>query len=285
MPYCPSEAEFPFEELEAVLNHRFEHRRLLFMAMTHVSCEVTFSNERLEWLGDAALDWMVTRYLYHTFTDAKWMTPGRITEARRAAVCNEAFGRLCVRWQFHKWLRISNAYLQQEISLYAMAVEREENAVVDNEHTDSGQTPDLHTLPPAPKALGDLFEAVAGALLIDVGFDLEAFSSCMMPLLRYHLDEHANPYNLPDNPISEFWHDFRLAGIPSTSLQFIFTDLPACDDTLLARYDSRCECKIIVGGRGEVAHGVGPTHPLARRQAMRNAVLYLRSEGWRDFMN
>ena len=60
----------PYEELQQVINYRFRSLGLLKQSLTHksaVAAEDTmglFSNERLEFLGDAVLNCLVTEYLY-----------------------------------------------------------------------------------------------------------------------------------------------------------------------------------------------------------------------------
>ena len=51
---------------------------------------MTASYEKLEFLGDAVLDYLVTCYIY-TNTDAD---PGRLTDIRSALVCNNMFASL-----------------------------------------------------------------------------------------------------------------------------------------------------------------------------------------------
>ena len=51
---------------------------------------MTASYEKLEFLGDAVLDYLVTCYIY-TNTDAD---PGRLTDIRSALVCNNMFSSL-----------------------------------------------------------------------------------------------------------------------------------------------------------------------------------------------
>lgn len=327
-PYVPSEAEYPYELIETILGHIFSHRRLLFMAMTHSSADPIYCNERLEWLGDAALDWLVTTHLFHNYTDHQWMTPARITEARQAAVSNDAFGKMCVHLGLPRYMRVDSAYLQVEIAGYSQALLAlsggggggggdEMNTETTDRYRGKEDQESPQLLPPAPKTLGDLFEAVAGAIFIDVGFCPERFKAIYLPLIQWYLDDHADPYRLPDNPISEFWHVFRSSGVQAHSIAFEyempseevcealkFTIGPTADqeDLMLpldatvvpkpislhdsptmARYDAATICKVVVHGRA-VAQGIGPNRPLARKEAMRAAVKHVRHSGWREFL-
>lgn len=78
-----------FGELENNLNVQFNDFSLLRRALTHRSYlnehpeEVLEDNERLEFLGDAVLDFIVGAYLYHRFPE---MDEGELTSLRAALV-------------------------------------------------------------------------------------------------------------------------------------------------------------------------------------------------------
>lgn len=78
-----------FSELENNLNVQFKDYSLLARALTHRSFlnehpdEALEDNERLEFLGDAVLDFIVGAYLYHRFPE---MDEGELTSLRAALV-------------------------------------------------------------------------------------------------------------------------------------------------------------------------------------------------------
>ena len=49
--------------------------------------------QRLEFLGDSVLDFLITRHLYETHSAAK---PGELSDMRSAIVSNESFARITV---------------------------------------------------------------------------------------------------------------------------------------------------------------------------------------------
>ena len=55
---------------------------------------------RLEFLGDAILDYVITR---HLFEDSKKHSSGVLTDLRSALVNNNIFAALAVKWNFHKY--------------------------------------------------------------------------------------------------------------------------------------------------------------------------------------
>ena len=82
------------KELEKTIGYSFRDSGLLLAALTHSSYANEMkgkipgikSNERLEFLGDAILEEIVTRYLYATYPDAG---EGELTRLRKSIVCEE----------------------------------------------------------------------------------------------------------------------------------------------------------------------------------------------------
>lgn len=82
------------KELENSIGYSFRDPGLLPAALTHSSYANEMkgkipgikSNERLEFLGDAILEEIVTRYLYATYPDAG---EGDLTRLRKSIVCEE----------------------------------------------------------------------------------------------------------------------------------------------------------------------------------------------------
>ena len=102
----------------------------------------------------------------------------------------------------------------------------------------------------APKCLGDLLEALAGALLIDCRFQDDIFFQVFTPFL--HSTSVHPGETIPEgiygvsNPIRTFLYTFSCFGIPRTSISLPIHDLlPA--DTLSHLTQSKCQ--ITVRGR------------------------------------
>ena len=263
LPSVPTEDKFAFDQLEALLNYRFRERRLLFIACTHVSVDPIFCNERLEWLGDAALDWLVTRHYWHGYGH---LTPAQLTETRQSAVNNNTFARIAVLSGLHPFLRIDATFLQLDIQQYVSDIEN----------------------PPkrdAPKCLGDLLEAIAGALLIDCRFEDDVFVQAFTPLLTPHIRPPTE--TIQDgimgvsNPIRTFLYTFSCFGIPRTSISFIYHDLLP-EDT--SSHLTQSKCQIIVKGR-LVAEAIGNTRAVAKRHASTCALEYIRTgDNWKQYL-
>jgi ribonuclease-3 len=92
-----------------VLGFEFENLDLLITALTHRSYvnehkkSVTEHNERLEFLGDAVLELVVTDYLFKTYQEAE----GILTSWRAALVRTESIGEAGERLGYEPLVRMS----------------------------------------------------------------------------------------------------------------------------------------------------------------------------------
>ncbi|XP_052194720.1 endoribonuclease Dicer homolog 1 isoform X2 [Diospyros lotus] len=179
-----------FDALEGSLNMKFEDRGLLVEAITHasrpspgVSCY-----QRLEFVGDAVLDHLITRHLFFAYTD---LPPGRLTDLRAAAVNNENFARVAVKHKLHSHLRHGSSALEKQIRDFVREVQDE----LDKPGFNSFGLGDCK----APKVLGDIVESIAGAIFLDSGRDTAVVWKVFQPLLH----PMVTPETLPMHPVRE----------------------------------------------------------------------------------
>lgn len=124
------------------LGYDFNDIELLVTAFTHRSYlnehkkTVREHNERLEFLGDAVLELVVTEYLYGNFTEPE----GILTNWRSALVRTESIGAAAQRCGFESLLRLSRG---------------------EKRGTDRARE----------QILANSFEAVVGALYLDQGYE------------------------------------------------------------------------------------------------------------------
>ncbi len=131
-----------YEELQHQLGYTFRDWRLLRLALTHPSVAheqgtPIQTNQRLEFLGDAVLQLILTQELYEKYPG---FGEGPLTKAR-AKLVN----------------RRSLAEHAREIGL--------------GKHLILSKGEEMHGGRERPSALADAFEAVLGALFLDGGFD------------------------------------------------------------------------------------------------------------------
>ncbi|KAH7306984.1 hypothetical protein KP509_22G041000 [Ceratopteris richardii] len=110
-----------FEKIEMALGYSFRERSLLVEAITHASRPASGvpCYQRLEFVGDAVLDHLITRYLFFTYTD---LPPGRLTDLRAAAVNNENFARVAVKHGLHLHLRHGSSALETQVSTFFLPI-------------------------------------------------------------------------------------------------------------------------------------------------------------------
>ncbi len=130
--------------LEAILGYTFTDKSFLLTAITHRSYlnehreAEQDHNERLEFLGDAVLELVVTDYLYRTYPDKP---EGELT-AIRAALVNT--------------VSLSEAALKLEVNEYLLMSK--------GEAKDTGRARQY--------ILANVFEAFIGALYLDQGYEI-----------------------------------------------------------------------------------------------------------------
>ncbi|XP_021852349.2 endoribonuclease Dicer homolog 3 [Spinacia oleracea] len=166
--------------LESKLGYEFSTKGLLLEAITHLTEQETgvgvdYSYERLEFLGDAVLDVLITWHLYQNHTD---IDPGELTDLRSASVNNENFAQVSVRRDLYQHLQLCSESISKQITDYVTLV------------TDAEDSKSLQGRQ-CPKVLGDLFESIAGAILIDTKLNVEEVWRIFLPLL--------SPIVTPDN--------------------------------------------------------------------------------------
>ncbi|KAK8945029.1 hypothetical protein KSP39_PZI007693 [Platanthera zijinensis] len=179
-----------FDALEGALNVKFRNKGLLVEAITHasrpsagVSCY-----QRLEFVGDAVLDHLITRHLFFTYTD---LPPGRLTDLRAAAVNNENFARVAVKHKLHLHLRHGSSALETQIREFVKEVQEE----LLKPGFNSFGLGDCK----APKVLGDIVESIAGAMFLDNDLDTSVVWKVFQPLLQ----PVVTPETLPIHPVRE----------------------------------------------------------------------------------
>ncbi len=122
------------------LNININHKELYNVAFTHTSYaneHKVENNERLEFLGDAILDFLVGEYLYLTYPQ---MPEGDLSKIRSKYVCTNANAEYATYLNLHECLMLGKG-------------EREQGGEY------------------KPTVLADLFEAFLGAMYLDSGID------------------------------------------------------------------------------------------------------------------
>ncbi|KAM3283045.1 endoribonuclease Dicer 2 [Capsicum chacoense] len=194
---APSPRHFPMNAeklvnvryLENLLHYKFNDPSLLVEALTHGSYmlpEIPRCYQRLEFLGDAVLDYVVTAHLYFKYPG---LTPGLITDLRSASVNNECYAQSAVKAGLHKHVLHASQDLQRQIF----------TTVEDFEKLDLVSTFGWEAETTFPKVLGDIIESIGGAIFVDSGFDKDTTFKCIRPLL----EPLVTPQTVKPHPVRE----------------------------------------------------------------------------------
>lgn len=130
-------------ELENIIDYHFKNKELLKMALTHSSyanehrIKKTKNNERVEFLGDAVLELIMSDYLFHTYPNKN---EGQLTKMRSSLVCEYTLAMCAKDISLGKYLLLSKG-----------------------EHMTGGRERD--------SILSDAFESVIGAIYLDSGYE------------------------------------------------------------------------------------------------------------------
>jgi len=135
--------KFNYMEIEDKIQYKFREKKLLKHALIHRSYGnenweyKTINYERLELLGDAVLDLVVTEYLYKHFEDH---TEGELAKLKAMAVSEPVLAKISTKLELGKYFLLSKG-----------------------EELTGGRN--------RPSILGDVFEAILGAIYLDSDFE------------------------------------------------------------------------------------------------------------------
>ncbi|KAH9948839.1 P-loop containing nucleoside triphosphate hydrolase protein [Amylocystis lapponica] len=194
--------------VENMLGYEFKRKTFLVQALTHASYHgelSTISYERLEFLGDSALDMVVTDYLYHA---PKNYSPGHMHMRKEAVVNSHFLAYICLstsvtvdstmaNWTMTEGL--SETTEQQKIHLWKCLMHSSQRVMEDQniaftrfeKNGASIKNALLYgTVYPyaalaslqAPKFISDMVESLLGAVYVDSAGDLRAVHAVMTKL-------------------------------------------------------------------------------------------------------
>lgn len=206
--------EEQFGPLEEAIGYKFKRRPFLMSALTHASYLKPEGNvgcfaetfERLEFLGDAVADYCVVCYLYEMNPE---LQPGELTNLKGNVVSNESFARISVTHGFHKFLYHSSAAVAADIETFLSSIPQDLTKGGSGSH--SGLKRNFGEIA-APKILGDVFEAIIGAVFVDSGLE-QAWKVCMRLLkdsLKINADPERNDMHPCDELKSRVVHSWKL---------------------------------------------------------------------------
>lgn len=151
-----------FFELEDKLGYKFSDIKYLETALTHSSYSnekksrgMNFSsNERLEFLGDAVLEIVVSEYLFENY---KNMSEGVLTKMRQHLVCEKTLAKIAAEIEIGDYINL-------------------------------GRGEELTDCRRRPKLLADTLEAVLAAIYLDAAASNKDYRSVILTLLADEIE-------------------------------------------------------------------------------------------------
>ncbi|KAK1273870.1 hypothetical protein QJS04_geneDACA021907 [Acorus gramineus] len=159
--------------LESLLNYSFQNPSLLVEALTHGSFhvqDIPRCYQRLEFLGDAVLDYLITVHLYNVYPG---LSPGLLTDLRSASVNNNCYAHAAAKFGLNKHILHASSEFHRQMSDYSKFGE-----------SFAGYSYGWEAGAALPKVLADVIESLAGAILVDSGFNKDVVWKSIRPLLE-----------------------------------------------------------------------------------------------------
>ncbi|KAF9924798.1 Dicer-like protein 1 [Linnemannia zychae] len=217
------------QEVQKTLGYEFKDPSLFFEAMTHASHirADAVCYQRLEFLGDAVLDFQVIRYYYEKYYDAP---PGAITLIKDASVNNSILGAISIKWGLQKFLNHYSPSLIGAIARAIVSLEERQSKALDG-RLEGEYWVDIYM----PKVLGDLVESTLGAVFVDSGFDFEVVSNLFQRLIRPFLDQHVNFDSMILHPNKVLLESLQSQGCSNFKFDTEATEQVSTSEKLLRR--------------------------------------------------
>jgi dsRNA-specific ribonuclease len=175
--------------IENMLGYKFKNQDLLLQAFIHTSINPNLNKshtyQRNEFLGDAALGFMTSLSLFSEYPE--W-EEGQMSHAKSAIVSNSYFARKLYRRFLAAGLKLEDFIVTKSEEIREGI--REFQTVFNPEDDDLMYSLQINMTPRNerdgqafifPKILGDIYESIAAAILLDSGWNLVEMWKVMRP--------------------------------------------------------------------------------------------------------
>lgn len=270
---------FPYAQVEETIGYKFKDKRILLEVFTHKTCHLPYSYERLEFLGDAVLDWIAMRHIYEEYPT---LDPGKMSDYKQAMVNNESFTRFAVSLGLEKFIRHQIPGLEEEVLMYKETLvkeaRRKEAAMSGSESEDGNEEDDTFVMA-GSKILGDVFEALAGAISIDAGYfeGEEVLKAIYEPMLSQRVTELQESTGLEfdddalsKNPVRLFRESIVKLGFAASDLVY---DMKEIEDQANRAI---IHCELTLCGRN-ITTKTSNSAKMAKLEASKTGLKYLES--------
>ena len=114
---------------EKNIGYVFNNKQLLKTALTHTSYAYenrVSSNERLEYLGDSILEFVISEYLYENY---KKLSEGEMTKVRANVVCEDSLFEIAQKHDFSDFLYLGKSEIHSQNSKKAIMADSVEAVI------------------------------------------------------------------------------------------------------------------------------------------------------------
>lgn len=256
--------DYSRQDVEAILNYQFKDPSLLLEALSHSSYirnRLTRSYERLEFLGDAILDFLITSHIFENCCDLK---PGEMTDLRSALVNNVTFASYIVKLGLHKFLcsELNPTLSKAIIMFYEHQQQRDHEIVEDVLYLIDEEECHMAEYVEVPKVLSDMFEALVGAMYLDSGGDLQAVWSVVYRIMWREIHSFSN--RIPQQPVKVLYEKIHACPVFGAPI-VIDPDIPKI----------KVSVTITKNDRLHTVNGIGRNKSQAKRAAAKVALKVL----------
>jgi len=244
------------EHLAQITGYRFQNPLLVVEALTHASLpnSTVPCYQRLEFLGDGILDFLVVRYLFHKYPGYE---PGRMTDMKDACVNNRVLGVICLEIGLNKHIIHFSNKLVGAITQFS----REVDLIKDGSEDIGEYWSDLDV----PKVLSDVVESILGAIFVDSGFNFGVVEASFEFFMRPFFDKHIQMELLKVHPLKTL----------TTGLQKLHCDGLLLRNHCTKRDDNMSQKCVVFLHNKAIASASSHNIREARKQAAVHAIAYL----------
>lgn len=239
--------------VEDILGYHFKDRLLLLEALTHPSfvSASTPSYQRLEFLGDAVLGIVITDHIYRAYPD---LSPAELSRVRENAVSNDTFGLALIKLGLHKHIYHDSPALEADIK-----------GILRRRKEKSHETDRVPIS--CPKSLGDIFEAIAGAIAIDSKNDITRIWYLLAHVLVPLLVQYSHPRRFWKHPVPRCTHMIQTLRKQAPVYRFRKLEPRKQNfEDIGESFEVRTLCEVLVHGK-LVARAEGMNTKTAKRRA------------------
>jgi dsRNA-specific ribonuclease len=220
------------ELVENAFGYRFDNLNWLAQALTHRSYNdlQCLNYERLEYLGDVVLSYVVSRFVYKLNDN---FTPDSCSSLRGELVGNHLLGLTSIDLKLYSVLKHSIPTLEKDITRlkYDYDLKKLEFMTLTESEKSTNEILFWYEIRRGSKILGDIFESILGAIYIDSKFDIDLVEKIVkntlidrwLPYISALLVE-GDAMNTC-NPISSLFTLMASSKCFSWSLQYILSDI------------------------------------------------------------